>query len=297
MPVSDLRSLPNRLAVVCHDAGAANIIFEWMRALRGRRFRVLVQGPALSLWTRRPVPDAVLCDTLTDALDGVDAVLSGTGWASELEHEARVAAQASGLRSLAVIDHWVNYAARFERTGLTVLPDCILVTDAHAASLAARTFPGHPITEYPNLYLEQTVRLIPPVSPADNDILYVLEPIRASWVIGQAGEFHALDFFAEHLHFVVREGSSRVRLRPHPSDAVGKYDLWISTHPDVPCELDQSPSLEDAIGRARWVVGAETFAMVVGLAAGRKVLSTLPPWAHRCRLPHPEIMHLRDLIG
>ena len=32
-----------------------------------------------------------------------------------------------------------------------------------------------------------------------------------------------------------------------------------------------------------------------GLAAGRKVASTLPPWAPRCHLPHNELIHLRDL--
>jgi flagellin len=52
-----------------------------------------------------------------------------------------------------------------------------------------------------------------------------------------------------------------------------------------------------AIANAKWVVGAETFAMVVADAAGRSTYSSLPPWAHRCSLPQTAIKHLRDGAG
>jgi len=42
------------------------------------------------------------------------------------------------------------------------------------------------------------------------------------------------------------------------------------------------------------VVGCESFALVVALAAGRRVCSTLPPWAPPCRLPQPGIVRLAD---
>jgi hypothetical protein len=55
--------------------------------------------------------------------------------------------------------------------------------------------------------------------------------------------------------------------------------------------------LNQAIANAKWVVGAETFAMVVAAAAGRQTYSSLPPWAHRCSLPQSAIKHLRDGIN
>jgi hypothetical protein len=61
--------------------------------------------------------------------------------------------------------------------------------------------------------------------------------------------------------------------------------------------LDTHPTLNQAITNAKWVVGAETFAMVVADAAGRQTYSSLPPWAHRCQLPQISINHLRDLVS
>jgi hypothetical protein len=39
-------------------------------------------------------------------------------------------------------------------------------------------------------------------------------------------------------------------------------------------------------------VGCESMALVVALAAGREVFSSLPPWAPPCRLPHAGVRRL-----
>lgn len=294
--------LPAPLAVVCHDAGAANVIFAWLRAAvstepsQAAGWQVLAQGPAAHLWAERPVMLARWCDSIDEVLDGAIALLSGTGWASNLEQDARLAAQARGIETMAVIDHWVNYRERFTRHGHTALPDRILVTDEHAVREAQRCFPGLPVRQYANSYLQESVRSIRPLDERVKDVLYVLEPIGAERPGGQAGEFEALDYFASNLRHVVGEARCSLILRPHPSEAPCKYDDWIARHRELDASVDRSNTLAEAISRARWVVGAETFAMVVALAAGRKVISTLPPSARRCRLPYQEIAHLRDLV-
>jgi hypothetical protein len=302
MTVATLPDLPSPLAVVCHDAGAANLIFAWLRALAAERpqdaaqWRLVLDGPALRLLQARPVAGARVGSNLEGALQDVQAVLTGTGWASDLEHRARAQARVQGIRSLAVLDHWVNYSMRFERNGETVLPDQLWVTDPYAAAEAQRCFPRTPVLQQPNLYLMESVRAIRPLEAADDGILYLLEPVRAPWAGAHGGEFEALDFFAENVWRLTGASPFTLRLRPHPSDPAGKYDAWIARHAGLHAQLDDAASLPEAIARARWVVGAETFAMVVALAAGRQVVSTLPPWAHPCHLPHPEIIQLRDLV-
>ena len=56
------------------------------------------------------------------------------------------------------------------------------------------------------------------------------------------------------------------------------------------------PALKEAITQVRWVAGAETFAMVVGSAAGRETYSCLPTWGGECNLPIGKIIELRSLI-
>ncbi|MFM7531273.1 MAG: hypothetical protein ACKO5J_02040, partial [Rubrivivax sp.] len=83
---------------------------------------------------------------------------------------------------------------------------------------------------------------------------------------------------------------ARLRLRPHPSDAPGKYDGWLARRPGT--LLDTHPTVAPALSRARWVVGCESHALTVALACGREVYSSLPPWAPPCRLPHAGIRRM-----
>ena len=55
-------------------------------------------------------------------------------------------------------------------------------------------------------------------------------------------------------------------------------------------------SLSDALSRAKWVAGCQTYAMTLALKAGRIVFGTLPPWAPVCVLPHEGIIHLKDMV-
>ena len=280
-------------AIVSHDAGGAEILSSYVRQ-QGLNCLYVLEGPARKVFERKLGPiDASL--PLEEAIRRSASVLCGTGWQSDLEFNAIKLARSLGKHSIAMLDHWVNYRERFTRFGETCLPDEIWVADDYAMQEAKRCFPDLKIQIKPNLYLEELVQQITPVASSESEILYVLEPIRADWGKPLAGEFQALDYFAANIGKLGIKPGAKLRLRPHPSDAAGKYDIWITSHSELNVVLDDSPSLATAISKAEWVAGCETYAMVVALAAGRKVVSTLPPWAHRCRLPHSAIIYLRDV--
>jgi len=281
------------VAVVCHDAGAAHLVFAWLRhwcetgLLAGHSFRLVLQGPALKAWQYQPVtfPEVQVHTTLNDALVGCQCVLTGTGWASELEHQARQLAKRLGISSIAVIDHWVNYAERFERDKVVVLPDHIWVSDHYAEGLAKDLFKNTPVLTLPNLYLYNLVKKIPPVPKDCRNLLYVLEPVRNDWGRGVPGEFQALDYFVQNLAQMVGAQPAHITLRPHPSDPPDKYSEWMQTNSSLDIRLDSQMDLNASIAQARWVVGVDSFALVVANMAGRETFSSLPPWAHGCRLP------------
>lgn len=296
--------LRSPLAVVCHDAGACNVIVPWLRR-PDLSLRPVMGGPAAHLfeplrspyrsrqWPAAAEPSDA---ALADALDGAAMLLTGTGWASDLEHRARALARARGVFSVAVIDHWVNYAMRFERGGQTVWPDEFWVTDDEALAIARRTFPGCVVRCFDNLYLRAEVAAIAP-PPALQQVLYVLEPMRSDWGRGVPGELQALDHFMQQRVGAGVPASAPIRLRPHPSDAPGKYDAWIARQraqcgAGADLALDRHATLAGAIGASTWVVGCESMALVVALAAGRCVHTTLPPWAPACRLPQRGIGRL-----
>jgi hypothetical protein len=117
--------------VVCHDSGGANQNIALLQHRGQLPAFAYMGGPAKSLW-KQSFPD--FAETCSDFswLERVSSVITGTGWASDLEHEARVQTRLRGIHSIAVLDHWTNYWERFIRDGEEVLPDEIWVTDSYA---------------------------------------------------------------------------------------------------------------------------------------------------------------------
>jgi hypothetical protein len=299
-----MKELARPLTVVAHDAGAANHIFAW---LGEEQSTFCLAGPARALWQARlqkavqhpAVPESDLAAAVT----GAGTVISGTGWESNLEHDARKLARERGIRSIAVLDHWTNYRQRFIRNGDEILPDDIWVSDAYAKQLATASFPNTRVTQLPNLYLENLVKDVSrlkassPNNTCDN-LLYVLEPIRQAWgLLPQPGEFYALNFFAENLHLVSESKALKIRLRPHPSDPPGKYNVWMARNAHLTITLDTKSTLAESLAWASTVVGCQTYAMVTGLQMGYRVFSCIPPWAPPCVLPHAEIVSLSALMA
>jgi hypothetical protein len=291
-----IEGLHRPLAVVAHDAGAANHILAWME---GEQPALCLAGPAEALWRVRH--GEVLHIALDAAISGAATVITGTGWASTLEHDARRLARQKGITSVAVIDHWTNYPDRFIRDGEQVLPDEIWVTDGYAQTIAQSAFPGVRVLNQPNAYLAKLVdevvsqQLSFPTSALDR-VLYVLEPIRQAWgELAEPGEFAALDYFIAHRALAGIAPGAEIRLRPHPSDPPGKYDAWLERQGNPRITLDQAPTLAAGLAWANAVAGCQTYAMVVALACGRTVISTIPAWAPPCVLPHLGIIRLSHL--
>ena len=281
---------PMPTAVVAHDAGATNLLIAWLKAWEWP-VRACVLGPARKLW-ERAFPGEPIWDTPAQAMVGCISLVTGTGWASSLEHEARRVGRSHGLHVAAVIDHWVNYAVRFERHGETVWPDEVWVADAWAAETARQSLPPMPVRQFENLYLQaQVAQVAPP--PGDGTLLYVLEPVRDAWGRGTSGEFQALDYLLLHRDVLAPGPIRRILLRPHPSDPTGKYARYLKAYPDI--SLDRSVDMAAALSQADIVAGVESFALTLALASGRTVYSSLPPWAPALRLPQEGIRQIRRL--
>ena len=77
-----------------------------------------------------------------------------------------------------------------------------------------------------------------------------------------------------------------LRLRTHPAEPEGKYDDIVAEHG---LELSVGRSLAQDCAWADTVVGCDTMAMAVALAAGRHVVSAIPRGGRPLSLPFPEI--------
>jgi len=314
---ASLSQLPEASVAVCaHDAGAASHLAAWLEPLQPQ-LRLCLAGPAEPLFKERLGTAKSVRYNLEEVLDEALVLISGTGWASDLEHRARWLARKRSIPSVAVLDHWVNYRNRFERDGEEQLPDALWVADSDAAMLAKAAFPNVPVLQLPNQWLDglcnkvNAIRSsggedqpIQPRRPARR-LLYLLEPIRIPWsecAAGalKAGEFQGLRYWLQQLPHLIEQGwvapqpdLEALVLRPHPSEPLDKYDDFITeAAASWPIRLESVVYLEESLAWADAAFGCETQALVVAMACGLHAFSTLPPWAPPCRLPHSSLLRI-----
>lgn len=254
---------------------------------RGNPGDLWLAGPAVRVFARR-LPDAV---TLAEEPDvaAYDLIVCGSSGAAD--HERRIVrdARAAGVRSAVWLDHWVNYPERFD-----VLPDELWVCDEHAARIARETVPGPSVHVRGNPYLEDVaaeIRALEGPRGARERVLYATEPTsevalvttgdRLGWGYD---ERDALRLYLERL-----DGSTEVRVRRHPAESADKYAALLA---EFGVAASPAESLAEDIAWADTVAGCDTMAMVVALAAGRRVVSAIPPGGRELSLPFAEIERL-----
>lgn len=291
------------VAIVSHDAGGAEILSSWLNRAHCPAC-VVVAGSAESIF-RRKCPQAEFL-SLDEALARSSWVLCGTGWQGNFERHAIARGRALGKKTVAFLDHWVNYRERFEEGGHSVLPDEIWVGDVEAERIARALFDQTPVLLQPNPYVEDLLAEIALIQTgksgsAANSVLYVCEPI-ADHALAQYGderhwgytEYDALRFFLTNVA-ALGQPVDVVTIRPHPSEQADKYQ-WASGLTPLPIEFGGKKTLLEETLASDIVVGCESMAMVVGLLARKRVVSTIPPGGRPCKLPHGDIEHLQQLI-
>jgi hypothetical protein len=292
------------ICVVSHDAGGAEIISSYVRRNQ-IDYKFVLNGPAVSIFERKL--GKLNIQDLEEAVSTSDFLLCGTSWQSDIEWQAIAMARAAGKTSVAFLDHWVNYSERFTRGGITHLPDEIWVGDALAESMAQNLFPGVTIILVENPYFNDLKKeldefMMPQeCDPGGLRILYVCEPIREHALRNYGNEHHwgyteegAIRFFLANTD-LLGAPIGRIVIRPHPSEPSGKYD-WVSQEYDLRIMTGGAISLIKEVAASDVVVGCESMAMVVGLLAGRRVISCIPPGGKPCELPQPEIEKMQEIL-
>ena len=169
------------ICIVSHDAGGAEILSSFVRQTTPRCLFSL-EGPALNIFRRK----LSICETLSleTALEQAEWLLCGTSWQSDLEWRAIAIARKQGKRSVAFLDHWVNYRERFIRNGIEHLPDELWVGDAEAEAIAIRLFPRVTVRYVENPYFSDLRKELPQLRRAEKsnaqslNVLYVCQILR-----------------------------------------------------------------------------------------------------------------------
>jgi len=290
--------------IVAHDAGGAEILVNYVQQ-QDLDCLFLLAGPAIKIFQRK-IDNLELC-TLEQGLESVQWVLCATSWQSDLEWQVIKQAKLKNIPVISFLDHWVNYQQRFIRQDEEQLPNELWVGDHYAKNMAKKCFPSIPIKQIENPYLQaikkeiKTLQLDTQVKVPKRVLLFVSENIseHALHLYGRANyfgytEFDAFEFLMAHLTDVNQHPIEKIVIRPHPSDSLGKYDLYEKQYSGLVFVSHSKTLLEDIVA-ADIVAGCESMALVVALTAAKKVISCIPV-NQPCRLPHREIASLKNIL-
>ena len=292
------------IGVVGHDAGAMEIISSYIRR-QGLNCGFCLEGAAVNVVERKLGSVPVL--PLEGLVEQCEWLLCGTSSLSNLEWRAIGLAQQASKYSVAVLDHWVGYRRRFMRNGEWHWPDEVWVGDEVAARIAREELPEVRQTLVPNAYfmdIQDEIKKLPvtPRTPGDGlYILYVCEPLREGAIALFGDERYwgyteeeALDYFLSNIE-VLGNNIARIFIRTHPNENPNKYDCVLKRF-KLPLVCSEQETLLAQIAGSDIVVGRSTMALVIGLLAGKRVFSCIPPGGKADLLPQDEIQDMSKLI-
>lgn len=298
-----------QVLVVCHDAGAGQVISSYVKKNAARcRFHCFVSGPAKKIFkgkglSRLAVHEARGLALLAKGL--VDMVLCGTSWVSSLERNTIRRARVAGVKSVVYLDHWTNYQERFgypRKNWRANLPDEIWVGDRYAVKLARQYFKNRTVRLVPNAYFQEVKaayqKIRAGIRTKGNDVLFMSEPtMLAHKTFYEAGyEYDETDILKKVLNYLLKKNvQDTIVICYHPAEKKDKYNTLLARYHGKLRFRKQDSNLFADFSRAKLVIGRRSMALALAALCGRRVVSYIPDQKVAFPLPFKEIIKIRDI--
>lgn len=298
------------ILVVCHDAGAAEIISAYVKKNAARyNFYCLVLGPAKKIFGKKGLARFIISKASglkrLRQKGAVDALLCGTSWVSGTAREAVSKAKKEGIKSVVYLDHWTNYRERFgypKKNWRQNLPDEIWAGDASAAALARRYFKPTICKLAPNEYFReikiQYRAARKKIGKKGNDVLFMSEPMmlahKTFYEPGYTFDEMAvlkkvLDTLAE------KKVENSIVIGYHPAEKKDKYRALLARYKNKLRFRRQSGNRLEDLARAKLVIGRRSMALAIAALCGKKTISFIPDPKMSFPLPFKRIIRVRNI--
>jgi hypothetical protein len=293
-------------AVVCHDAGGAEVIGAYINAHASEKFACFVAGPAAAIFKRRNITATEVAPATSKAVlqkkileVEPTRIITGTGWATKLEVLGIEIGRVNKIQTVAYLDHWTNYRERFgypHASWRKNLPNEIWVGDEAAQAEAKKHFGALSIKLEPNQYFVEIKKQFSGLDKKAKDkknVLWVCEPVSAPInFYGDTGahvphELEQLDRFLEVIGQLPNK--PQVIIRRHPAEKKEKYNPLEKKYANQIKFLEANKTAVEDIARSSWVVGMSSVVLVMAALCDKNVISTLMPEKLRQYLPYGNI--------
>lgn len=290
------------IAVVCNDAGSAEIISSWL-ILQDEKYRLVLEGPSKDIFSRKI--ENIKLYTLENALKKADWLITGTSIFSTLELDAIAKAKLLNIKSVTFLDHWANYTQRFLKNNVEILPDELWAGDIDAYEIAKNTFPDVKVVFEENAYFNDIKFAASKLKKKYNFknpkyILYLCSPVAEQIKLkGDKENYLRYDEHDRIKYFManiekLNASVNKIVFRPHPSESPNKYH-WVLDKFGSMVSIEYHKTLLEQILESEVVVGCNSMGLTVAIIAGKRAVSSLAIDDIDCTIPMKKLEHLNQI--
>jgi hypothetical protein len=297
--------MTRRVAIVARSAGAANALGPVARALMAQNdieVSILADPPARSTFLQYGLPRRSLsvdfqrgpAHLLLDAVRP-DHLLTGTSWEATLDGELWGTARERGIPSLAVLDHWCNYAERFtgaDGARYGCMPDRVAVMDdtAYRAMVGTGSPPdrlivtGHPgfdeLSTCDTVALRAEARFALEIAPQTKLIVFASQPhATADEALGHSPgytEEDALRLLLDSLDCFNSVHPLVTIVKLHPIEGPERLQVVVGCRKGRDVQILKEFPSRQLIAASDVVVGMTSIFLLEAAVLGRPVVSLQP---------------------
>lgn len=266
------------IGVVCNDAGGANLVARICKQEK-KTYEYFLTGPAIRIFQELlGIKSEVKIEQF---MENCTQFLCGTSGLANTEREVIQKAKLMGKKTTAVLDHWINYEARFKVNEELILPDEIWVVDEFAFEMAKKLFHGTQVQQIENLYVSEFVQNYKQFSRDSrvstlNRVLYLSEgfdEFNSNSLQGRSIDLEYFETFLEVKDFQFIH-KPQVFLRLHPSEAEAKFCHYQNLFSNLILADATMPLFKQFAG-VDAVIGVSSMGLVLSAACGIRTISLL----------------------
>lgn len=250
----------NKTLLICKDAGAANILKNYIEKKK-IRCDFFLRSPAIKIFKKNKLN---FIKSITD-ISNYNLIISGTS-IDKFELKFIKKAKKLGIKSMVFLDHWSNYKSRFTLHKKLRLPDKLITFDKFSFDLAKKTFAheensGHvSIKNIPNQYLSK----INNNKKKKNDMVIFSSNYDKIKKLYLSDEKIIYLFIKKNLQFFKQKKINSYFIKLHPSESKSKFSKLLKK---IKNELSINSisinyNLDKIISKVKYAAGYNSMALV-----------------------------------
>lgn len=247
-------------AVFC-DAGSSNLLAYFLKK-RKIKFDCYAKGASLKI-LKKNFPNKRIYKKINKGILKNKVLITTTSLDNSFEFKAKHMCKNKNIKIISVVDNWINYKMRFIHKKKLVLPDEIWVFDKYALKKSKKLFKKTVIQQKKNYYLDEVSGGIKLYKNKSN-ILYLCERNRSikniyKYELGNISK--VIQIFKKNFlkGFVLN-------IKLHPNSLNPKsYKKVMNEFPLIKYKILKNTSIEEALSRAKIVVGLRSYALYISV--------------------------------